>query len=209
MEHVWRNASSGAMKRQKMRKVRKNGMEKKMMGWVKKWIKEDRAATAVEFALVAVPFTYLLMGIIEMSLMFGGMSTLDAATNDAARLIRTGQVQQTNGDPEEMFRDKLCESAQIFLNCSNIQYEVIRMDGFSNFSSFPATYDEDGNLESQGFDPGAVDDVILIRTSYRYPLMTPFMAKLIADSSGNSKRLLSTVVLETEPYDVEQVADQL
>lgn len=180
-----------------------------MMGWVRNWVREERAATAVEFALVAVPFTYLLIGIIEMSLMFAAMSTLDAATNDASRLIRTGQVQQTNGDPEQLFRDKLCEKAQSFLNCSNIQYEVINMEGFSNFSSFPATYDADGNLESNGFDPGAVDDVILIRTSYRYPLITPFMASLVSDAAGNTKRLISTIVLETEPYDVEQVADQL
>lgn len=179
------------------------------MGILKRWIKDTRAATAVEFALVAIPFTYVLIGIIEMSLMFGAMSTLDAATNHAARLIRTGQVQQTNGDPEQMFKDKMCDMTQTFLNCNNIQYEVIHLTGFSDFGSYPASYDANGDLQSNGFDPGGVDDVILIRTSYRYPLMTPIMAQLLSDAGSSSKRLISTVVLETEPYDVEQVAGNL
>jgi hypothetical protein len=176
---------------------------------VKKWFFSEEAATAVEFAFVAFPFTYLLIGIIELSVMFAAMSTLDAATNDAARLIRTGQVQQTNGDPEDMFADLLCDKAKVFLSCSNIQYEVIHMNNFSDFASYPASYDEDGNLMSQGFDPGSVDDIILIRTAYRYPLLTPLIGRAFSDGPNNTKLMVTTVVLETEPYDVNQVVDQL
>ncbi len=175
---------------------------------LKKWLKGEEAATAVEFALVAFPFTYLLIGIIELSVMFAAMSTLDAATNDAARVIRTGQA-QTSADPEQTFKDLLCNRAKVFLNCNNVQYEVIHMNGFSDFASYPPTYDENGDLVSQGFDAGAVDDVILIRTAYKYPLLTPLMGMIFSDTSGNSKLFVSTVVLETEPYDVLQVVDQL
>ena len=140
----------------------------------KKWFYDEDASTAVEFALVSFPFIFLLVGIIELSVMFAAMSTLDAATNDAARLIRTGQAQMS-ADPEDAFKQLLCDRASVFLDCNNIQYEVIHMNGFSDFASYPATYDEDGNLQSQGFDAGAVDDVILIRAAYRYPLLTPLL----------------------------------
>ncbi len=180
-----------------------------MVGWMKNWIGNTDGATAVEFALVAAPFTFLLVGIIELSLMFAATNTLLGATNDAARLIRTGQVQQTKGDPEQMFRDMLCQRTNALLNCDNIQYEVVRMGSFSDFASFPATFDDDGNLLAQGFDPGGVDDVILIRTVYRYPMLTPLVGRLLADGPNNSKLLVSTVVLETEPYDVEQVVNDL
>ncbi len=176
---------------------------------IRKWLRGEEAATAVEFALVAFPFIYLLIGIVELSIMFAGMSTLDAATNDAARLIRTGQVQQTNGDPQQMFEDLLCERASVFLPCSAIQYEVITMSGFSDFASFPASYDEDGNLQSSGFNPGAVDDVVLIRAAYRYPLMTPLLGAAFSDGPNNTKLMVTTVVLETEPYDVLQVIGDL
>lgn len=173
------------------------------------WIKNEEAATAVEFALVAVPFSYILMGIIEMSLMFASMSTLDAATNQAARMIRTGQVQQTEGDPETLFRDTLCAGADVFLNCEGIRYEVINMEGFSNFADYPVSFDEDGNMQTQGFDAGGVNDVILIRTSYKYPLMTPLIGQALADGINNTKVIMSTIVLETEPYDVQQVVGDL
>ncbi len=176
---------------------------------LKSWLTDESAATAVEFSLVAFPFTYLLMGIIEMSLMFAGMSTLDAATSTASRLIRTGQVQQYSGDPEEMFKDMLCDRASVFLDCSKIQFEVIKLSGFSEFSSYPPSFDDEGNLMSNGFDAGGVDDVVLIRTAYKYPLLTPLMNSVFSDSAGNTKLMMSTVVLETEPYDVEQVVDEL
>jgi hypothetical protein len=108
-----------------------------------------------------------------------------------------------------MFRDMLCQRTNALLNCDNIQYEVVRMGSFSDFASFPATFDDDGNLLAQGFDPGGVDDVILIRTVYRYPMLTPLVGRLLADGPNNSKLLVSTVVLETEPYDVEQVVNDL
>ncbi len=175
---------------------------------VANWIKREDGSTAVEFAMVAIPFIYLLLGIIEMSLMYVGMSTLDSATGQAARLVRTGQAQQS-ADPEQAFKDSLCAAAETFLDCSKIQYEVIKMNGFSDFSSYPVSYDENGNLISQGFDAGSVDDVILIRAVYKYPLMTPLIGSLLSDSAGNTKTFISTVVLETEPYDVDLVADQL
>lgn len=83
------------------------------------------------------------------------------------------------------------------------------MSGFSDFASYPASYDENGNLESSGFNPGSVDDVILIRTAYRYPLLTPLLGAAFADGPNNTKLMVTTVVLETEPYDVREVVDEL
>jgi len=181
------------------------GRKRKM---VANWIKREEGSTAVEFAMVAVPFIYLLLGIIEMSLMFVGMSTLDSAAGQASRVIRTGQAQQSV-DPEQAFKDALCAAADTFLDCNKIQYEVVKMNGFSDFSSFPISYDENGDLISQGFDAGSVDDVILIRAVYKYPLMTPLMGSLLSDSAGNTKLFVTTIVLETEPYDVDLVAEEL
>ena len=175
---------------------------------VRFWSRQESGATAVEFALVGFPFIFLLIGIIELSVMFAAMSTLDSATNTAARLVRTGQAQMS-ADPETTFRESLCEQASVFLDCSRIVYEVITMNSFSDFASFPPSYDEEGNMESNGFDAGSVDDVVLIRVSYAYPLMTPLLGAAFADGANNTKRMMTTVVLETEPYDVNLVVDEL
>lgn len=169
----------------------------------RRWWKGDEAATAVEFAIVGVPFVFLLVGLIEVSLMFAANSMLQDATAQAARVVRTGQVQEAAGDPEQVFRDQLCYVANIFLNCSNVQYEVVHLNSFTDAETNVPTFDVDGNLMSQGFDPGGSSDVILIRTVYRYPLMTPFIGPLLADGPNQTKFMMSTIVLQTEPYEFE------
>lgn len=179
-----------------------------MLNWVCRWVRENKGATAVEFALVAVPFTFLLIGIIEMSLMFAAGANLHSATSDAARLIRTGQAQMA-ADPEQAFRDKLCERVDTLLNCGRLQYEVVTMDGFGDFEEYADTYDADGNLNSQGFDAGGSSDVVLIRVSYRYPLMIPVLSSMLSDGPGMTKHLLATVVLQTEPYDINEEVENM
>lgn len=179
-----------------------------MVNVLRKWLNQSSGATAVEFALVGFPFIYLLIGIIELSVMFAATSTLDSATNTAARLIRTGQSQMS-ADPEDTFKTELCNQAKVFLDCSKIKYEVITMSNFSDFASFPPTYDENGDLVSTGFNAGSVDDVVLIRASYSYQLLTPLIGAAFSDGPNNTKRMVTTVVLETEPYDVNLVVDEL
>jgi Flp pilus assembly protein TadG len=180
-----------------------------MLRWVYCWGKKEEGSTAVEFALVAVPFLFLLLGIIEISLMFVAGANLNSGTSDAARLIRTGQAQQAPGGAEGVFRDRLCERVDVFLSCSQLQYEVIPMDNFSDYSLYQAIYDEDGNLDSQGFDAGGSSDVVLIRVSYRYPLILPMIGNIFADGPRMTKHLLSTVVLQNEPYDIQQEMENM
>ena len=141
--------------------------------------------------------------------MFAASANLHSATSDAARIIRTGQVQQSTGDPEDMFRQRLCDDVDILLDCSRLQYEVIAMDDFSDFPTYTTQYDDDGNLVTQGFDPGGSSDVVLIRVAYRYPFMVPIIGNLLSDGHGMSKLLLATVVMQNEPYDLEEEAGNI
>lgn len=163
------------------------------------WRSDCSAVAAIEFSLMALPFILLVIGIMELSLMFAADSLLHGAVSDAARLVRTGQIQQTDGDPEQMFTDALCHHAGMLLNCDRFQYEVHVLDRFDEADLSPV-FDEDGNMASSGFDPGGVREIVLIRVSYLYPLMTPMIGNFFADYPGNQKLLLATTVLETEPY---------
>ncbi len=167
-------------------------------------MKTEDGATAVEFSLVAIPFCFLLMGIIEISLFFAASNIMHGATSDAGRLVRTGQVQQYDqGDPQVLFEEALCAHASVFANCDNIEYEVIAMDSFSDFSNHTAQYDDDGNFQSQGFTPGGTNDTVIIRTNYRYKFMVPFLASMFSDGSDGGRAILTTIVLQTEPYDLD------
>ncbi|NCT40526.1 MAG: pilus assembly protein [Alphaproteobacteria bacterium] len=166
----------------------------------RKWARKDDGVTAVEFSLLLAPYMMLTLGIIEMSLMFTSASLLEGATNSAARLIRTGQLQQSASAPEEAFRDALCSYKMAFLDCNDIQIEVQRLDSFGDFASAAAQFDEDGNMVSRGVAPGGSSDRVLVRTAYRYHIMTPIVGSLLTGGSG-SKLFMSTIVLQSEPYD--------
>ncbi len=166
------------------------------------FIHSKKGSTAVEFAIVGIPFVFALIGLIELSLMYAANSVLQDSTNSAARLIRTGQSQQSTGDPETVFRDELCRVASVFLNCNAIQYEVMTLNGgFDDVANSPPTFDVNGNLSSSGFNPGGSNQVTLIRTVYFYPLLTPLIGTLMADGPEQTKFMMSTIVLQTEPYE--------
>ncbi|MGE4314272.1 MAG: TadE/TadG family type IV pilus assembly protein [Pseudobdellovibrionaceae bacterium] len=174
-----------------------------MISSLRRFFFRTEGATAVEFALVAVPFTFLLMGIIEVSLFFAASAVIQGATTDAARLIRTGQVQNSeNQDPEEMFAEKLCDAASVFAKCDNLKYEVVQMDSYADFSAYPPTYDENGVFQSNGFTTGGSNDIVMVRTVYRYKLMIPIIAQIFQDPdrSDGTRLIMSTVIFQTEPY---------
>lgn len=169
------------------------------------FVKEERGATAVEFSLIGVPFIFMIVGVIEMSLMFASQSLLEYGTSQGARMVRTGQVQL--GEGEAAFRDAICDAVSItpergFIDCDSIQYQVQTLDDFADAADEPPpTFDADGNLEDQGFDAGGVNDVVMIRVAYRYEILTPLMSSLLTNNNDNSRLMVSTTVLQTEPYE--------
>ena len=169
---------------------------------MKLWFKNKDGSTAVEFALIGIPFIFMVIGIIEMALMFTAQSLLEASTAEAARQIRTGSVQQGGGEDE--FTDVLCEFSAALIPCNQIQYQVEAMEDFGEAQDFPdASFDENGDLEDQGFDPGGVSDVVMIRTSYKYPIKTPMMQLMLTNNNDSNRIMLSTIVMQTEPYEFE------
>lgn len=166
-----------------------------------RWLKNKRGTTAVEFSLVGIPFVLMIIGTVEIALMFAAQSVLQEATFTAARLVRTGQIQQSGGDPQTMFRDSVCDFAELLIPCGRIQFQVQQVPSFGDAEDIPpAQFDEEGNLMDQGFDPGGVSDVVLIRVAYNYPIITPMMQPFLSNNGGMTRTILSTIVLQNEPY---------
>ena len=77
------------------------------MNFVRHIAQDQRGSTAIEFAFVGPPFLLLLLAIFELGLTLTTQSVMDGAARDAARLIRTGQV-QTQTSPISTFQNLLC-----------------------------------------------------------------------------------------------------
>lgn len=173
-----------------------------MLQALRYWRRREEGVVAIEFSLVALPFFMLILGILETSLFFASGTVLEGASNAAARLIRTGQA-QNSADPEEAFRTELCDQVGRMLECDNIQYEVIRVEPntFAGAEAYEPEFDADGNLIPAGFSTGNSNDVVLVRTVYRYEFLTPYLGTMITGDVGkNWMTHMSTVVLKAEPY---------
>jgi len=162
----------------------------------------EDGSTAVEFALIGIPFIFMIIGIIEMALMFTTHSLLESSLSQAGRQIRTGAVQLGGG--QTLFRDELCDSASILIPCGDLQYQVVALEDFADASDFPdASFDDKGDMEDQQFDAGGVSDVVLVRVAYKYPIKTPLMQPIMTNNNDFNRILLSTMVLQSEPYEWE------
>ncbi|MBI1216348.1 MAG: pilus assembly protein [Alphaproteobacteria bacterium] len=174
-----------------------------MLEHFKRYLTSDNdGVVAIEFALVVMPFIILLVGIVEIGLFYASGALLEGASVDAARLIRTGQVQDAS-DPETAFKQELCSQAAALIPCTDIQYEVIDLPSgsFIDAEDYQPVVDSDGNLVPQGFDAGNSNDVVMVRTYYKYHFMTPFIGEMISGKIGQDwMGQMSTVVIKSEPY---------
>jgi len=160
-----------------------------------------RGAAAVEFAMLALPFFALLCGSLEIGMIFVISSTLEDATNSAARTIRTGQLQNSGVSTASAFVNTICaQLSWLGSNCSsNLTVDV---ETFSQFSSVTAP-----NLVKNGvftpptnFSVGGPGDIVVVRAYYQWALMTPMMDGALQNVNGGKTLITSTSIFRNEPY---------
>ena len=165
------------------------------------WSRDQSGATAVEFALVATPFFMLLFGILELAMIFFASAIIEDGVAQAAREIRTGEL-QTSGQDEADFRAVICERITTIADCSRLKVDVRTFDDFSN-TSMGAPVDDDGDLDDSGFtfEPGGAGDVVVVRVFYDWPLLGPGMVNGLANMPGNRRLISSATAFRNEPFD--------
>jgi Flp pilus assembly protein TadG len=98
----------------------------------------DRGAAVVEFALVAAPFLALLMALFQTVLVFFAERVLDETTEQASRYIMTGQAQQSNMT-QSGFANYVCENTFALFNCKNFTINVQSYNSFAAASTTTPT----------------------------------------------------------------------
>ena len=158
-----------------------------------------RGVTAVEAALVMPAFVLMTFGIIETAMLYFAAAALEGQVGEASRQIRTGKVQKS-GDPNAQFRSLLCDKLGGLVRCDDVVIDVRR---FNNFNSvdYPVYVDENGMPIGATFTPGGPGDVVLVRVTYRWQILTPFLGQYLGDGGTTTKKLQSLAVFRNEPYE--------
>jgi Flp pilus assembly protein TadG len=161
----------------------------------------DRSgASALEFALVAVPFLLLIFAVIEVGLVYFANFTLENAVSRGARLIRTGQV-QTQQFSADKFKAEVCKSLGAPLSCAELKLDVRK---FTDFSSAELTnpLDRNGAMKSGfSYEPGLGGDIVVVRAFYEWTLAAKLPKEVGLSNMANGNRLLiATAAFRNEPF---------
>lgn len=165
------------------------------------WASDRRGQTAVEFALIAAPFFFIIFGLMEISLIFIMSTVLEHAVSDSSRGIRTGQAQEA-GFSEVEFRNAVCSKMFDLMGCdSNLHIDVKRLNSFSA-ANLSSPLDSDGNFDDSDFDfqPGNANDIVAVRVYYEWGLITPILSAPLANMANGKHLIQAATVFRNEPF---------
>lgn len=160
---------------------------------LKRFLRRDGGATAVEFALVIGPLIFLLGCIVEMSVMLFSEYTLQDGVQEAGRLIRT-----TAPGSSATVRTRICARTPTLANCTVLLGTELRSAPHYGDLTAPAlsTVGPRADVYAKP-DPGAA--VILLAT-YDWTFIFPGLNLLSnVGEGGNFRRLQGIAVFQTEP----------
>lgn len=161
-----------------------------------------RGATAIEFAILAVPFIMLTFAILESTVSFTAQQVLSNATDKLARQIRTGQITLTNTTETE-FRTLLCEEVSVIITsgCPGLEVDL---KSYATFASVPTTIPRtpEGDIDTTGFtyNPGGNETINSLRVFYRWPIITDMMKASLSNMPDGNTLLYASATWKNEPF---------
>lgn len=165
-----------------------------------RFLRQERGAAAVEFALVAAPFLVLLVGLLEVCLIFIATTTLEHGAAEASRRVRTGELQQS-GASAEAYKQIVCKNTFGLLDCGKRLHVDVRVfDDFGNASGKDPIKNGKVNEDDLQFNAGAGSDIVLARVYYEWNIITPVIGKPMANLNGDKRLLQASVAFRNEPF---------
>jgi Flp pilus assembly protein TadG len=172
----------------------------------------DRSgSTAIEFTALAIPFALLVFAILESCISFAGQEVMANAADDVARQLRTGQIKAAGLDKARL-KQLICDQIDIMVakDCPGL---LVDLRNYSNFADaakdrFTITNGEIVLTKNDATDPkqfvvepGLSSSKNMLRVFYKWPVMTDFMAKAMANLNGNATLHFASVTWQNEPFD--------
>jgi Flp pilus assembly protein TadG len=182
---------------------------RRILRWLGGFRKSESGATAVEFAIVAGPFFFVLGCICETGLMLFTEYVLQNAVQDAARLVRTGQVSDGTGATlmsASAFKDKICNEVSVIIDCQGSV--SVYVNNASNFATLTSTISDpvnvgpsaDGTAYTVVFQPGAKLRAAAVIATYDWDFTFPFMSFFSNFGNGQYRRLYGLAIFRNEPF---------
>jgi Flp pilus assembly protein TadG len=158
----------------------------------------ENGATAVEFALVALPFFSIIFAIFQTAIIMFANQALQTTASDVSRQIMTGEIKAADG--LGAFKTKLCANIDGMFDCDKV---MVQVKSFTNFSSAnPSDFYDAGCFTPESEDdpgtgcwaPGGPRSVVLVRVAYEWPFGINF------EDLNNKTLLVAISAFRNEPF---------
>jgi Flp pilus assembly protein TadG len=167
----------------------------------RRWRRNERGSAAIEFAIIAPVFFFLMFVIAETALVFIAEQVLDNAVFETARLIRTGQVQEQAMTKDD-FKDEVCARVSVFINCGSTNF-YLEVKSYATFGAMVVANPVDGNndfTDEGAFAFGDANDIVVVRAYYQWPTNTIFGGLSLKNLSNGRRLIGSFSAFRNEPF---------
>lgn len=170
-------------------------------GLCRKIPSEECGAVAAEYALIAIPFFFLVLGFIELCLIFFVSSLLQESVERTARRIQTGQVQEFT---ENSLAQEMCQAPLDIRSCKDLLQVKIRVITDIEQTSHGANQALDDIAAGINVGNTAISihggDIVVVRAKYDWPLLTPILSRPLANSPDNILAINAVIAIRSEAF---------
>ncbi|PZM16032.1 TadE/TadG family type IV pilus assembly protein [Rhizobium tubonense] len=192
---------------------------------LRRLLRSKDGATAIEFALLAVPYFMIIFAIIETFVAFTAEQLVTNAVDTLGRQLRTGQITYNMGrstDKKDFeFRQAFCNEISILIACSALDISgppsklsklYLDVETYTSFGAIPtaipyATTAQYSDINFSGFKyaPGGPSTTNMLRAYYRWQItadiVRPYITTIRTTGSVPTDYLIvATSVFQNEKY---------
>lgn len=175
---------------------------------LRQWKTDDAGSTALEFAMVAIPFFMFILALIGCAFFFFISSSIEKGMDQTSRLIRTGEA-VTNKMTVNEFKQGICDGAGSWIDCSRLQIFLKSYgQSWSNVTAAEPCVDQNGVIATNtapGTDliaiySGSASDVVVVTACYKWNFTSKLPLFKLGNMSDGSLMLQTATAFRSEPY---------
>jgi Flp pilus assembly protein TadG len=163
------------------------------------------ATTAVEFALVAPLVIALILGAMQIAVIYLAQAELENAAEQAARLVLTNQAPATGSAGQTSFQNTVCGYLPALFSCSAVMVDLEAQSVSAESSDAlvmtppTLTYNSSGQVtNSWNYQPGSPGTLEILRVMYQWPVVAGPLGLVFSDLANGTLFMSSTQVFQNE-----------
>lgn len=193
-------------KRQSHRPGRARPLSSRMRRLLRRLGRDRSGSTAVEFAIIAMPFLAMTFALLETGITLASAMVLENSVSRASRKLYTGEFQKANAatsDPSQLadlFKKEVCQSVSLFDCLGTLKVDVRPFSEFPTGDMSVKIINREIDPSFGGFQPIKSGDIVLVRAAAGRTVITAMWHPAWPNLTGNRRLITASNAFRAENY---------